>query len=194
LDSGIDIVVEWLRDQGAGSIEHPGGSLLDHLVRVHAKLSAWRLDRDVCLAGLCHAAYGTDGFTRSLLTTDERPVLVELVGQRAESLAYVYASCDRDLTYPSFSSTDADVVIVDRFTGVHATPTHATVAAFCHITIANELDVLVHKDYRSTTFINWLRQISSDMAPWLNDDAIAECQLTLGGQTTDPGAFPPPEP
>ncbi|MBY6388854.1 hypothetical protein HG717_33835 [Rhodococcus erythropolis] len=34
MDSEIDSVIGWLRDRGAESIKHPGGSLLDHLVRV----------------------------------------------------------------------------------------------------------------------------------------------------------------
>jgi hypothetical protein len=182
MDDVIDSVVEWLNDRQAGSIQHPEGSLLDHLVRVHDRLSAWRLDPDVCLAGLWHAAYGTDGFAFSLLPIDARPDLVELIGPRAEALVYMYGSCDRELTYPSFHPPASDVVIVNRFTGVRSVPPEREVAAFCHITVANELDVLVHSDHRPATFIEWLRQKSSDMTVWLNDDAVFDCQLTLAGQ------------
>jgi hypothetical protein len=107
---------------------------------------------------------------------------VELIGQRAESLVYLYGSCDRELTYPSFHPPASHVVIVNRFTGVQSAPREDDVAAFCHITVANELDVLVHGDHRSTRFIGWLRQISSDMTLWLTDDAIIDCRLTLAGQ------------
>jgi hypothetical protein len=181
VDTDIDSVVGWLRDHDAGRIEHPGGSLLDHLVRTHAKLCMWSLDQDVCLAGLCHAAYGTDGFATALLNTEARPVLTELIGQRAEYLAYLYGSCDRGLTYPTFRSPGSDIAIVDRFTGGHSDPVAADLIAFCHITIANELDVLVRGGHHSTIFVEWVRQISSDMALWLNENAVSDCQLTLDG-------------
>jgi len=178
--SDAESVVQWLREQGAEAITHPGGSLLEHLARVHCRLSAWGLDRDICLAGLCHATYGTDGFAASLLTTRARHILVELIGQRAESLVYLYGSCDRQSTYRSFRCPNSDVVIVNRFTGVHSTPAAAEVGGFCHITIANELDVLVHSAHRPTAFTEWFRQISADMAPWLSDDAVLDSRLTLG--------------
>jgi hypothetical protein len=151
--SEAESVVQWLREQQAESIAHPGGSLLEHLARVHHKLFAWGLDRNVCLAGLCHAAYGTDGFAASLLTTQARHILVALIGQRAESLVYLYGSCDRESTYPSFRSPNSHVVIVNRFTGVHYVPAAAEIRGFCHITIANELDILVHSALRPTGFI-----------------------------------------
>lgn len=138
--SEVDSVVQWLRARGAESVAHPGGSLLEHLARVHDRLSAWGLDRDICLAGLCHATYGTDGFPASLLTTRARHILVELIGQRAESLVYLYGSCDREASYPSFRPPTSDVVIVNRFTRVHSMPAAAEVCGFCHITIANELE------------------------------------------------------
>jgi hypothetical protein len=178
--SEAESVVQWLREQGAEAVIHPGGSLLEHLVRVHDRLSAWALHRDICLAGLCHAAYGTDGFAASLLTTRARQILVELIGQRAESLVYLYGSCDRGSSYPSFRSPSSDIVIVNRFTGVHSIPVAAEVCGFCHLTIANELDVLVHTTHRSTGFIEWFRQIFADMTPWLSDDAVLDSRLTLG--------------
>jgi hypothetical protein len=180
-DSDIDSVVEWLRGHDADLIEHPGGSLLDHLLRVHAKLRGWRLDHDVCLAGMCHAAYGTDGFPSALLSVEARPFLAELIGQRAEHLAYMYGSCDRRLTYATLRSPGSDIVMVDRFTGGHSVPVVGDLEAFCHITVANELDVLVHSSRQSTILVEWMRQMSSDMSLWLNENAVMDCQLTLDG-------------
>lgn len=180
MDTEVDFVVQWLRKQGAESITHPGGSLLEHLARVHDRLCRWGLDRDICLAGLCHATYGTDGFAASLLTTRGRHILVELIGQRAESLVYLYGSCDRESSYPSFRCPNSDVVMVNRFTRVHVVPAAAEVRGFCHITIANELDVLVHGAHRAAAFIEWLRQITTDMSPWLSNDAVVDARLTLG--------------
>ncbi len=84
----------------AQNLEHPGGTLLEHLRRVGGQLADWGASRDVQLAGLCHAAYGTDGFPVSLLDLDQRGTLREAIGMQAEELVYLYASCDRGQVYP----------------------------------------------------------------------------------------------
>lgn len=70
-----------LHARGANNMEHPGGTLFAHLGRVRTMLAEWGADEDVQLAGLCHAAYGTDGFAVALLALNERPVLAEAIGR-----------------------------------------------------------------------------------------------------------------
>jgi catechol 2,3-dioxygenase-like lactoylglutathione lyase family enzyme len=136
-------VEEFLAVRGADRMPHPGGTLLDHLHRVARLLSNWGAEPEVQLAGLCHAAYGTDGFDESLLATTERAMFAELIGDRAEALVYLYASCDRATVYPRLG-TGFPVVFRDRFTGREHTPSAADLRAVVEITAANELDVLGH--------------------------------------------------
>ncbi|MGW9046350.1 DUF6817 domain-containing protein [Streptomyces lydicus] len=136
-------VEEFLRARGAGETPHPGGTLLDHLIRVARLLGEWGADPDVRAAGLCHAAYGTDGFDQALVDTAEHALLAELIGERAEALVHLYASCDRGVVYPRLAS-GRPVVFRDRFTGGEHTPPEPDVRAFVEITAANELDVLAH--------------------------------------------------
>ena len=68
-------VKAWLRERGAERIDHPGGTLYAHLGRVHDRLGALGHDQHVRLAGLAHAAYGTDGFDLSLLDVTDRSTL-----------------------------------------------------------------------------------------------------------------------
>ncbi|MEY9969067.1 catechol 2,3-dioxygenase-like lactoylglutathione lyase family enzyme [Streptacidiphilus sp. MAP12-16] len=136
-------VEELLRTRGASEMPHPGGTLLDHLIRVARLLDEWGTDPDVRAAGLCHAAYGTDGFDQALMDTTERALLAELIGERAEALVHLYASCDRGVVYPRLASA-RPVVFRDRFTGREHTPPEPDVRAFLEITAANELDVLAH--------------------------------------------------
>lgn len=51
---------------------HPGGTLLEHLIRVRLQLAAWDAEPAIQAAGLCHAAYGTDGFGETLLALADR--------------------------------------------------------------------------------------------------------------------------
>lgn len=135
-----DRIERFLTEHGAESIPHPGGTLLAHLKRVADLLAEWDADSHIQAAGLCHAAYGTDGFGQSLLDLGERATLVNLLGEQAEALVYFYGSCDRGETYPGLDSSP--VRFRDRFTGQDQHPDPATLAAFMEITAANELDVM----------------------------------------------------
>ena len=124
----------------AEHIDHPGGNLLQHLIRVRAQLAQWGAATELQLAGLCHAMYGTDGFGVALLRVDQRQVLIDVIGVEAESLVYLYGSCDRSYVYPQLDQ--AVVEFRDRFTGVTQIPTPRWLQAFVELTAANELDVL----------------------------------------------------
>ncbi len=124
----------------AQNLEHPGGTLLEHLRRVGEQLAGWGASREVQLAGLCHAVYGTDGFPVSLLDLDQRGTLREAIGMQAEELVYLYASCDRGQVYPQLDQ--AAVYFDDRFTGLRTQPDRKSLRAFIEITAANELDVV----------------------------------------------------
>ena len=97
-------VVEFLLARGALDIEHPGGNLLTHLQRTHDTLLTWGARPAQRLAGLAHAAYGTDGFPHGLIDTAARPNLAMLIGSEAEEIVYTYGACDRDFSYTRLSS------------------------------------------------------------------------------------------
>ncbi len=134
--------VDLLRGLGAEGMAHPGGTLLAHLDRVHDRLRGWGARPELCLAGLCHAAYGTDGFAQALLPLERRGELAAVVGAEAERLVYQYASCDRDATYPVLADEGSSVR--DRFTGGTYVPTGQDRADFAELTAANELDLADH--------------------------------------------------
>ena len=122
-------VEEFLRARGAGGMDHPGGTLLEHLLRVGDRLGAWGADPAVQLAGLCHAAYGTDGFGQRLVQPGDRAVLSALIGERAEALVHLYATCDRRTVYPRLGCAPP-VVFRDRLTGREHTPSEPDIRAF----------------------------------------------------------------
>ncbi|MFB9707355.1 DUF6817 domain-containing protein [Streptosporangium nondiastaticum] len=136
-------IEDFLRSRDAADLPHPGGTLLEHLTRVRQRLADWGASHEIQVAGLCHAAYGTDGFARSLMGLGDRPVLAALIGERAEALVYLYASCDRRATYPRLGG-DRRPVFRDRFTGTDHDPATEDLWAFLEITAANELDVFEH--------------------------------------------------
>ncbi|MEV6279859.1 alpha/beta hydrolase [Nocardia sp. NPDC051832] len=127
---------------GAEHLDHPGGTLLAHLHRVHALTRDWNASPRTRLAAICHATYGTDGFAHPLLTRTDRNRLQHLIGPDAEALVYLYGACDRTRTYRGLGQDPLPVF--DRRTGTSRTIQAAELHDFAVLTIANELDVARH--------------------------------------------------
>ncbi|MEY9846944.1 hypothetical protein ABH940_004031 [Streptacidiphilus sp. BW17] len=167
-----------LRQAGAETIDHPGGTLLAHLGRVDALLTSWGARPDLALAGLCHAFYGTDEFPVALLPLDRRAELVAAIGTGAEELVHFYASCDRKASYHGL--TDGTAPFVDRFTGRATFPDLSARRDFAELTAANELDVLAASADMRTRHGASLRSLLTRWVPLLSPAARAHCATVLG--------------
>lgn len=178
----MSAALELLKQRGADAIEHPGGTLLSHLVRVEERLTAYGAPEDLRLAGLTHAAYGTDGFATALLTLDERPLLVEAIGPGAEMIVYRYAATDRTAFYRQLGQPL--VVWSDRFTKAGVTLDPPEVQVILDLTVANELDVLEHSDEIREQYGEALRALFTRARPAMSEAAWADVVQTLG-VTTD---------
>jgi hypothetical protein len=141
----VDEVVRLLRERGAAHVDHPGGDLLSHLMRTGARLARWGASRELVLAGQWHAAYGTDGFATALFELDERSLVVDAIGEAAESIVYTYGSCDRGFAYRQIGR-GTPVSFRDRFTGAIETLDGQRLHQFAELTVANELDVVAHSE------------------------------------------------
>jgi pimeloyl-ACP methyl ester carboxylesterase len=126
----------WLQRRSAAAVPHLAGTLLEHLRRTALWLDRWNAPEHLRLAGLCHAAYGTDGFATSL--TDERATLIEAIGARAEQVVHTYGACDREHLYAQLGQ--ADLVLRVRYTGETRALSLDEVSDFTLLTLANELD------------------------------------------------------
>jgi catechol 2,3-dioxygenase-like lactoylglutathione lyase family enzyme len=186
--SGSQKIEEFLIECGAGQLSHPGGTLYEHLVRVAALLGDWGASEDLQAAGLCHACYGTDGYPHALLGLDDRPVLRALAGDRAESLVYLYGSCDRSTVHPALKEP-GPVPFRDRFTGRTRTPPERDIRAFAELTAANELDVIRHNPALAARQGAAMRQFFAGLRGRLTEAAWQawnqQPSATLAGQ---PGA------
>jgi hypothetical protein len=136
-------VTELLARLGARDVEHLNNDLEAHLQGTYALLTAWRAPESTRLAGLLHALYGTFGFERALVSRDARPEVAALIGDEAEALVYFYCACDRSFCYPQLARSDTPLWR-DRFTSAEFHPPGVQLAAFCELTLANEIDVAQH--------------------------------------------------
>ncbi|MER7763707.1 DUF6817 domain-containing protein [Streptomyces sp. NPDC097619] len=170
-----------LKESGAESTKHSGGTLLTHLRRVEALIGAWGGRPVLRAAALCHAFYGTDGLPISLLELSERDRLVEAIGTEAEELVYFYASCDRKASYPTLAAADGEpVTFRDRFTGEEFTPSVRQRRDFAELTVANELDLCkVNASFRERNGADLLA-LFTRWAPLLSEATVREVNEVLG--------------
>jgi hypothetical protein len=128
--------------RGADELDHAGGTLYVHLHRVAKRLRQLGGSETLVLAGLAHAAYGTDGFPTHLFDWQrERSVLEAVIGPEAELLVYRYGACDRETSWRDLAEHST---VTDRFTGTSEELSSAELREFVDLTIVNELDVLDH--------------------------------------------------
>jgi hypothetical protein len=142
--------------RGADEIDHAGGSLYVHLHRVAKRLGSLGASDTLVLAGLAHAAYGTDGFPTYLFDWQtERPVLESVIGTAAEAIVYRYGACDRETTWRDLAEHRA---VTDRFTGTSEELGAADLRDFVDLTIVNELDVLDNDAKRAVKLRPFLQE------------------------------------
>lgn len=169
--------VELLEQRGAGEIEHPGGTLLAHLVRVAERLESYGASPTLQAAGLTHAAYSTDGFDTALLTLDERPQLRAVIGEQAEELVYRYAATDR---VPFYNQLDQRLIVwTDRFTRSSVTFDPADAAPLVELTVANELDVVEQSEQIRTLYGQPLLALFTRARRLMSEQAWADVTRTL---------------
>lgn len=165
-----------LRQCGAETLDHPGGTLLAHLLRVRQRLAEWGARPALQRAGLCHAFYGTDGFGSALLPLERRRELASAIGGEAEELVYIYAACDRKVTYRGLGAYR------DRFTGGTRAPAPQEQRDFAELTAANELDLAaLDEDFRRRHG-DGLLKLFTRMRPALSPAAWQSCVDVLGSE------------
>jgi hypothetical protein len=125
---------------GAAAFPHLNGNLEVHLQGTERLLRQWGSRDAVCVAGLYHAVYGTDGIAGCLTGLDAREAVARVIGDEAESLVYLYGACDRERFHPRIG-TPAQNTFVDRVAAREYPIDAATLCDFCEITVANELDL-----------------------------------------------------
>lgn len=172
-----DDVRALLRQRCADTIVHPGGTLYTHLVRVHDRLTGHGLPEWVALAGLAHAAYGTDGFDTALLALDERPLLRAAAGDQAEQLVHRYAACLRKATWRPLAQTRQ---LHDRFAGTVHTLTAAELRPLVDLSIVNELDLCEQSPDVAARYGGYFREVFESWAELATPAVLADARAVLG--------------
>jgi hypothetical protein len=75
--------------------EHSYRSLFEHLQGTYSLLKLWGSDEPTSIAGLFHSIYGTQAYKVRSADLESRPRVRQIIGEKAEWLAYLFCVCDR---------------------------------------------------------------------------------------------------
>ena len=106
---------DFLRAVGTEKIEHSDEGFFAHLVAVYRDLQRWGEEEPVCLAGMFHSIYGTEKFRHFALSIERRGEVRELIGERAERIAYLNCALVRS-TFDALVTGSRPLRVVDRLT------------------------------------------------------------------------------
>ena len=110
-------LTDFLVELGIEHVPHTGKNYLAHLIAVHRLMAAEGCDEELCRAGMFHSIYGTQQFQGFKLELDQRPAVRELIGERAERLAYLNCAMDRASFDAAAERGEEPYRFTDRITG-----------------------------------------------------------------------------
>ncbi len=148
-------LIAYLQRLGTAEVEHTHGTYLGHVAGLYRDLKAWDCPEDVCLAGMFHSIYGTEIFRSFSLPLEGRLEVRELIGERAERLAYLNSAID----YASFDRLvergSPPYAMRDRFTGAEIEMSPEDFGDLCRIHLCDRLEQAPRSkdwDFRPETF------------------------------------------
>ena len=117
MDPGFKRLIDFLNGLGAAQVPHTHTTYLAHVVAVYRLMESRGCSHEACLAGMFHSIYGTQRFQGFKLPLSRRPEVRDLIGERAERLAYVNCAMDR-ASFDRAREQDAEPYrVLDRLTG-----------------------------------------------------------------------------
>jgi len=142
---------------GAEDVSHSEKTYLAHAIGVHNDLRDWGCSEEVCRAGMYHSIYGTELFQGFTLPLDRRSDVADLIGERAERLAYWNCFMDRGSFDEAVKRGEAPYKFKHRETGEDIELSKEDFDALCTIHLCDWLEQVArwnNWDYRREAYRN----------------------------------------
>ena len=150
-------LTRFLQELGTDSVDHSDRKFLAHLVGVYSDLKTWGCDEVVCRVGMFHSIYGTQKFQKFCLPLDRREEVRQLIGDRAEWLAYVNCFMDRESFDRAVLTQGPTYHVRQRVSGEDIELSADDFDALCRVHLADWLEQVAHSkqwDYRRAAYRN----------------------------------------
>ncbi len=171
----------FLLSLGSETVGHSGKNYLAHVIGVYRLMQAQGCDEDLCRAGLFHSIYGTQLFQRFKLPLERRTEVRDLIGERAERLAYINCAMDRSTFDRAVEESGERYCIRDRLTGQEVTLPGSEFDDLCRVHLYDWLEQVPRSelgwDYRRAAFRR--------MAERLGPVALAAYDRTFAGEKAE---------
>jgi hypothetical protein len=140
-------------------------------------LREWGNDDAVCCAGLFHSVYGTRVFAAQCADFSRRDEIREVIGERAEALAYLFCVADRDTFFAAARSSRP--VVRDAVSQVDVPVTLQILSALLEIEAANLVEHMPHRGGSTLRAMRWYRQAFADCRNLISAAAAAAVNDSL---------------
>ncbi len=171
-------MTSFLLGQGIEEMEHTGKTYLGHLVAVHRLMEQQGCATDVCRAGLFHSIYGTEAFQRFQLPVARRHEVRDLIGERAERLAYLNCAMDRASFDAALKRGRPPYPVLDRLTGEEVALDTEDFDDLCRVHLYDWLE----QAPRSRFGYGYRRAAYRGMAERLGPGAVAAYDRVFAGE------------
>ena len=141
--------IEYLKSIECHTVSHSKRTLLDHLIGTYNLLQGWDASESVCLAGLFHSVYGTEGFHATLAGIPDRKIIVNIIGREAEALAWLFGIRTNQSFWEQvrvlIQQPDVSAfTLVDRLTEQPVPCTRNQLLDVINLVLANAIDQVQH--------------------------------------------------
>jgi hypothetical protein len=117
MDKQLKPLTDFLVELDIVKIAHTESTYLAHLIGVYHYMQRRGCTEEMCRAGMFHSIYGTELFQGFKLPLERRVDVRQLIGERAEKLAYLNCAMDRASFDRVLTQTSGPYHFVDRITG-----------------------------------------------------------------------------
>jgi hypothetical protein len=181
MSENIKQYTDFLVQLGTANVPHTEQTFLVHLIGVYRFIKERGCEEPLCLAGLFHSIYGTEGFQGFSLPLERRDEVQSLIGQRAERLAYLNCAMER-ASFDENLDHDGPYRLIDRFTGKQIEMSQQGFDDLCRVHLYDWLEQLPRCklwEYRRRSY-RWMAERLGEVAIEAYDGVFAQESADIG--------------
>jgi hypothetical protein len=148
-------LTDYFQRVGAVDVAHSTKSYLAHAIGVYNDLKEWGCDEELARVGLFHSIYGTELFQRFTLPRERRHEVQELIGERAERIAWLNCAIDRRHFDREILKANSPYQLLDRFSNTMVDVSDEDFRDLCTVHLCDWLEQVGRAkawDYRRTGY------------------------------------------
>ena len=169
---------DFLVELGIEKVPHTQKSYLGHLINVYRLMESEGCEDEICRAGMFHSIYGTQQFQGFKLPLEDRAKVRELIGARAEKLAYLNCAMQRE-TFDAATEGNGEMYrFTDRITKEPVELSRTDFDDLCRVHLYDWLEQAPRSQYGW----GYRRQAYRRMAERLGPKAIAAYERVFAAE------------